>query len=166
MDLLLAFFSLLLLLPLAAGPILFKRRFAASLIIPGIALLIYAIGFTLDDESLVIPVEKATARDWNPKTFWYEPWGRSGVHKGIDIFANRGQSVIASTGGIVLYSGEVNLGGEVVLVLGAGWKIHYYAHLEARLASTGNILSQGEVLGLVGDSGNAILSRRFARPGA
>ena len=34
-----------------------------------------------------IPVAGASARDWNPRTFWFEPWGRSGVHKGIDIFA-------------------------------------------------------------------------------
>ena len=47
MDLLLAFFSLLLLLPLVAGPMLFKLRFAASLLIPGIALLVYAIGFMM-----------------------------------------------------------------------------------------------------------------------
>ncbi len=37
-----------------------------------------------------IPVEGASARDWNPRTFWFEPWGRSGVHKGIDIFARSG----------------------------------------------------------------------------
>ena len=40
-----------------------------------------------------IPVAGASARDWNPRTFWFEPWGRSGVHKGIDIFAKLGTPV-------------------------------------------------------------------------
>lgn len=26
-----------------------------------------------------IPVEGATTRDWNPQSFWYEPWGKSGA---------------------------------------------------------------------------------------
>jgi len=31
----------------------------------------------------------ATPKDWNHATFWYEPWGKSGVHKGIDIFGKK-----------------------------------------------------------------------------
>lgn len=155
MDKLLPFISLLLLLPVAAGPMLFKRRFLASLLIPGVAIAIYATGFLLDDDQAVIPVRGATANDWNHKAFWYEPWGRSGVHKGIDIFASKGKPVIASCGGVVLYSGEVGQGGQVVLVLGTGWKLHYYAHLDRRLVSTGKYVAANEAIGTVGDSGNA-----------
>lgn len=36
-----------------------------------------------------IPVRAASRADWNPATFWHERWGRSGVHKGIDIFARK-----------------------------------------------------------------------------
>ena len=32
-------------------------------------------------EPRVIPVAHATSTDWNSNTFWYEPWGSSGVHK-------------------------------------------------------------------------------------
>lgn len=49
-------------------------------------------------ERLVIPVENATTSDWNKDTFWHEPWGASGVHKGIDIFAPKGRHVLAATG--------------------------------------------------------------------
>ncbi|AWQ85141.1 hypothetical protein CSC33_4941 [Pseudomonas aeruginosa] len=52
-----------------------------------------------------IPVEGASARDWNPRTFWFEPWGRSGVHKGIDIFARSGTPVRSASYGLVLYRG-------------------------------------------------------------
>ncbi len=78
-----------------------------------------------------IPVEGASARDWNPRTFWFEPWGRSGVHKGIDIFARSGTPVRSASYGLVLYRGEIALGGKVVLVLAPKWRLHYYAHLDS-----------------------------------
>jgi hypothetical protein len=57
--------------------------------------------------SQTIPVEGATVADWNRDTFWHHPWGRSGVHKGIDIFAKEGTPVLAATGGVVLYAGTL-----------------------------------------------------------
>lgn len=50
---------------------------------------VVAVGFLLP-ERIRIPVAGATARDWNPQSFWFEPWGASGVHKGIDIFGKKG----------------------------------------------------------------------------
>ena len=44
-----------------------------------------ALGYLIP-ENLSIPVKGATTADWNDHSFWYEPWGKSGVHKGIDIF--------------------------------------------------------------------------------
>ena len=46
-------------------------------------------------EKIMIPVQGATSKDWNHNTFWYEPWGRSGVHKGIDIFGTKNTPVVA-----------------------------------------------------------------------
>jgi len=104
---------------------------------------------------LSIPVENANSNDWHKNTFWYEPWGKSGVHKGIDIFAEKSTPVISSTHGIVIYSGEISMGGKIVVVLGGKWRIHYFAHLNEINTSTGSYLSQNEVLGTVGDTGNA-----------
>lgn len=103
----------------------------------------------------IIPVAGATTADWNHSTYWYHPWGRSGVHKGIDIFARRGTDVVASTGGLVIDSGTLALGGNVVSVLGPKWRVHYYAHLDRRLVSRGDIVQRGEVIGKVGTTGNA-----------
>ena len=64
------------------------------------AVLLLAVFFA--PEWPAIPVDGATPADWNPKSFWYGPWGRSGVHKGIDIFAPKGTLVRAPTYGIVL----------------------------------------------------------------
>ncbi len=68
-------------------------------------LAVLALGY-LVPERLVIPVAGATTSDWNDATFWYEPWGASGVHKGIDIFAPKGKDVLAATGGLVVFSGN------------------------------------------------------------
>jgi murein DD-endopeptidase MepM/ murein hydrolase activator NlpD len=64
-----------------------------------------------------VPVAGATAPDWNRASFWYEPWGVSGVHKGIDIFAEKGTPVVAPTYGLVLFRGDIALGGRVVAML-------------------------------------------------
>lgn len=89
-----------------------------------------------------------------------DTWGaaRSGgrKHRGIDIFAQRHTPVLSPVDGLVLSTGQNRLGGNVVRVLGPGPCIHYLAHLETfvprRPLST---VRQGEVLGYVGDSGNA-----------
>lgn len=106
-------------------------------------------------ESPRIPVEGATKRDWNAQTFWFEPWGRSGVHKGIDIFAKLGTPVRATSYGVVLFRGEIQQGGKVVLVLGPKWRLHYYAHLHSIDVYPGQPLLAGSLLGSVGDTGNA-----------
>lgn len=107
-------------------------------------------------EKLVIPVKDASAKDWNHNTFWYEPWGSSVVHKGIDIFADKNQDVIAATHGFVVYTGEFGNGGNAVAILGPKWRIHYYSHLNTIKVSQATYVQRGEVIGLVGNTGNAL----------
>ena len=114
-----------------------------------------AVAWQLAPERPRIPVAGATAQDWNHATFWHEPWGRSGVHKGIDIFAPKGTPVIAPTYGLVLFRGKLALGGNVVVALGPGWLLHYFAHLDESSARPGQPVSAGAQIGRVGDSGNA-----------
>ncbi|MEY4562183.1 MAG: hypothetical protein RLZZ618_1460 [Pseudomonadota bacterium] len=102
-----------------------------------------------------MPVEGASRRDWNSKSFWFEPWGVSGVHKGIDIFASRGKAVRASVPGLVVYRGELGIGGKVVAVLGPKWRLHYFAHLDGFSSDAPLLVSTGDLLGTVGTSGNA-----------
>ena len=106
-------------------------------------------------EKIVIPVKGATANDWHHNTFWYGPWGKSGVHKGIDIFGKKHTAVIASVSGVVLYSGELKRGGKVVALLGPKWRLHYFAHLESYSVSAGDYVAVNELIGSLGDTGNA-----------
>jgi len=124
------------------------------LILPVTLLIVIVVGFLLP-EKIVMPVTGATINDWNKDTFWYEPWGSSGVHKGIDIFANKGTNLVSTTAGFVVFKGNLSKGGEVVLVLGPRWRLHYYAHLESVMVDSFEFVSANERIGTVGDSGNA-----------
>jgi murein DD-endopeptidase MepM/ murein hydrolase activator NlpD len=94
-----------------------------------VLLSVAALGFLLP-ETPHIPVSGASHSDWNLQSFWYYPWGRSGTHKGIDIFAPEGTPVLAATTGLIISAGEDSMGGNYVFMLGAKWRFHYYAHLQ------------------------------------
>jgi murein DD-endopeptidase MepM/ murein hydrolase activator NlpD len=77
-------------------------------------------------------------------------------HKGIDIFAKSGTPVVSSTFGIVVYTGVLSQGGNVVLIMDRQLRYHYYAHLSTIETSKFAIISLGEEIGKVGNTGNAI----------
>lgn len=105
--------------------------------------------------SPVILVQGATTSDWNPCAYWAHPWGASGMHKGIDIFAPKGRPVVAATPGVVLFAGRLSLGGNVICLLGPGWRVQYYAHLDTISVFTGQPVWTGQTIGAVGQTGNA-----------
>lgn len=118
-------------------------------------LLIILAGFLIP-EPKIIPVESATDKDWNKNIFWFYPWGSSIVHKGIDIFGKKGTPVISSTHILILYTGNIKKGGNVILGLGPKWRLHYFAHLEDISVSVGDLKVAGEKIGSLGDTGNAL----------
>ena len=77
-------------------------------------------------------------------------------HEGVDIFAARGTPVIAAADGIVTSVGMNGLGGKVVWVVRPlrGESL-YYAHLDTQAVKAGSYVKRGEVLGTVGNTGNA-----------
>jgi murein DD-endopeptidase MepM/ murein hydrolase activator NlpD len=123
-----------------------RRLLAAVAVVIGAGCLVPAPGR--------VPVEGATPRDWNPRSFWFEPWGASGVHKGIDIFAPQGRPVVSAVPGIVIFQDHLPLGGNVVGVLGPQWRVHYHAHL-ADGAAPPRFVAAGTRIGAVGSTGNA-----------
>jgi len=120
-----------------------------------ISLALLLIAGLLLPENITIPVQGATSADWNHNTFWYAPWGTSGVHKGIDIFGTKDTPVLTATRGVVIYTGKFGKGGNVVAVLGPKWRVHYYAHLNAASVSFGEFVGSNNKLGTLGDTGNA-----------
>jgi len=116
--------------------------------------IIVIVGYLLPAKA-IIPVQNASKNDWNSNSYWYYPWGKSGVHKGIDIFAKKGTPTIASSTGIVIFKGHLKLGGNAVVILGPKWRLHYYAHLESNSVHLLEWVKCGEQIGQVGNTGNA-----------
>lgn len=114
----------------------------------------YVVGWLLPS-STHMPVVDATRSDWNQDSFWYQPWGASGVHRGIDIFAENGTDVVSANHGWVLLAGDMGRGGNAALVLGPRWRLYYYAHLAELHVASLRLVTAGTKLGSVGTSGNA-----------
>jgi len=119
-----------------------------------VVVLILVVGFCIP-QGFRNPVVGAGKNSYNSKSFWYYPWGRSGTHKGVDIFAKEGTEVRSSTGGVVIFAGAINVGGNVVIILGPKWRVHYYAHLKSIDTRILRWTSMGERIGTVGSTGNA-----------
>lgn len=106
-------------------------------------------------DSLPMPVRGVPAS--RVADTWGAPRGRDRRHEGVDIFAPRGTDVLSTTPGIVASVREGGLGGRQVWVLGPARERHYYAHLDdwAEGLEEGALVLPGDVIGHVGDTGNA-----------
>lgn len=84
-----------------------------------------------------------------------------GNHEGIDLFARSGDPINASKSGVVIWSsnqrrsGGDSKYGEHIIIDHDDEYITWYAHLSSRLARRGDVVVQGQTIGLAGDTGNA-----------
>lgn len=85
--------------------------------------------------------------------------GRAGVdwHHGDDLFAPTGTPVVAVAAGVVFSVGWQHLGGRRLWLIDGSGNEYYYAHLSryGRAARDGERVRAGQVLGYVGDTGDA-----------
>ena len=81
----------------------------------------------------------------------------SGWHHGDDIFAPLGAPVLAVASGTVFSVGWNSVGGNRLWLRDGQGNLFYYAHLSAftPLAVNGNKVNAGDVLGFVGNTGDA-----------
>lgn len=111
----------------------------------------------LSQTGLRMPVVGVTPQELDDS--WHAPRdGGSRVHKGIDIFAHRGTEVVAVTDGIISYIGDQPKGGHCLWLTTENGKSFYYAHLDhwASGIYEGMEVQSGDLLGYVGNTGNAV----------
>ena len=107
--------------------------------------------------SMRIPVGGVRSHDLSDS--WHDSRdGGSRLHKGIDIFAPRGTEIVAVADGIISYIGDQPKGGHCLWLTTESGTAFYYAHLDrwAPGLYEGMEVQSGDLLGFVGNTGNAI----------
>jgi murein DD-endopeptidase MepM/ murein hydrolase activator NlpD len=79
-------------------------------------------------------------------------WGR--LHAGIDIDSGYGAPIRAAKAGVVIMAGYNGGYGNCVIIDHGGGLTTLYAHQSRMVASDGQSVSRGEVIGYVGGTGN------------
>lgn len=104
--------------------------------------------------SLAFPVSYAKA---NIGSVWGDDRdGGKRRHEGIDIFAPKLTPAVAAADGYVTGVTDGGLGGKAVWLRPDGKNYTlYYAHLDKQLVQQGQQVKKGDVVGLVGNTGNA-----------
>lgn len=76
-------------------------------------------------------------------------------HNGVDIGASYGTPVYAADGGTVVTSVYSSSYGNYIVINHGNGMTTLYAHMSQRVVSAGDTVSQGEVIGYVGSTGNS-----------
>jgi murein DD-endopeptidase MepM/ murein hydrolase activator NlpD len=98
------------------------------------------------------------SQGFGPSTFWFEPayGGYPHFHTGIDLVEPFGSPVYAADDGIVALVGSSSSGyGNYVVIAHSGGLDTLYGHLSTAVVKPGQLVSQGQTIGLEGSSGSS-----------
>ncbi|MBM7633827.1 peptidoglycan DD-metalloendopeptidase family protein [Geomicrobium sediminis] len=76
-------------------------------------------------------------------------------HRGVDYAAAMGTPIRAQAGGMVNFAGRQGGYGNIVRISGAGGMEYLYAHNSVNMVRRGQMVTPGQVIGLVGSTGNS-----------
>ena len=101
------------------------------------------------DNRLPVPIKGINRNEL--RDTWGAARSQGRNHEGIDIMAERG------TEGLVADLRNNNLGGKIIWIIGPAGSWHYYAHLDdhKRGLNVGDYVRKGDLIGYVGNTGNA-----------
>ena len=103
--------------------------------------------------AFVFPVIGAT--EWSGGSYMNESH-RGRTHHAIDIYAGRGQSIVAPIAGKVIGKGSSNIGGNWIQIEGSDGNTYYFAHMQHPTGlEKGSQVKGGMAIGQVGNSGSA-----------
>jgi murein DD-endopeptidase MepM/ murein hydrolase activator NlpD len=98
------------------------------------------------------------SQPFGPSRFWFEPayGGYPHFHTGIDLVEPFGSAIYAADDGIVALVGKSSSGyGNYVVLAHSGGLDTLYGHLSTSLVKVGQTVTQGQVVGLEGSTGNS-----------
>jgi len=98
------------------------------------------------------------SQPFGPSRFWFEPAFGSypHFHTGIDLVEPFGSPVYAADDGVVALVGKSSSGyGNYVVLAHSGGLDTLYGHLSTSLVKVGQTVTQGQVVGLEGSTGNS-----------
>jgi murein DD-endopeptidase MepM/ murein hydrolase activator NlpD len=86
-----------------------------------------------------------------------DPRGEDGEreHEGLDIMAPEGAPIVSPTEAVVIRTGTGSGSGKYVTTANPGGERFVYMHLSEILVRSGEELDEGDIIGYVGDTGNA-----------
>lgn len=114
----------------------------------------------LDDDrvdEIAIPVLFGITLDGLEDNFGDPRGGGTRLHEGLDMNAPEGAPIVTPTEAVVLRVGEGSSSGKYVYTANPGGETFVYMHLSeiAEGLRSGDELDEGDLIGLVGDTGNA-----------
>jgi murein DD-endopeptidase MepM/ murein hydrolase activator NlpD len=120
----------------------------------------FLVSFTLNtyqqDPVLIAPVAKGKSKFGNSFGERIHPvLGVKKLHSGLDIIAHTGESVLASTDGVVTASYFDNARGNYVEIKYSETLTTSYSHLQVRLVKQGESVKASQIIGNVGKTGLA-----------
>jgi len=95
---------------------------------------------------------------FGPSSFDFEPpyQGYPHFHTGIDLAAPMGSPVYAAGDGVVVAATQSDVGyGNHIIIAHDGHTLTLYGHLSVMGVKTGDTVKQGQLIGLVGSTGNS-----------
>jgi murein DD-endopeptidase MepM/ murein hydrolase activator NlpD len=102
--------------------------------------------------------QASISQGFGPSTFWFEPaYGQfAHFHTGLDLVEPFGSPVYAADDGVVALVGSSSSGyGNYVVIAHSGGLDTLYGHLSTSLVKVGQVVNQGQPVGLEGSSGNS-----------
>jgi peptidoglycan LD-endopeptidase LytH len=119
-----------------------------------LALLIIFTGYLLPNR-VTSPISITNITRIDPESFWYYPWGASGVHRGIDIFCEKGTAILSPVSGFIIRKDYGSIAGNYIYLIGPKWRKYYFAHMDTTYVHAFAYIKKGELIGKTGNTGNA-----------
>lgn len=105
------------------------------------------------------PAARSQVVQWfGPSVYPFEPpfQGYPHFHTGVDVSNGMGTPIVAAADGVVVAADSSDVGyGNHVIIAHAGGYLTLYGHLETMLVKAGDSVKQGQMIALMGSTGNS-----------